>query len=39
MDCIIVIGTTLETNLSSTIVSHAVKEEKLIIEINPEPVI
>lgn len=39
MDCIVVIGTTLETNLSSTIVSHAIHAEKLIIEINPEPVI
>lgn len=39
MDCLIVVGTMLETNLASRIVGEAISSEILIIEINPQPVI
>ena len=39
MDCLIVIGTRLETNLASRIVGEAISKDCQIIEINPEPVI
>lgn len=39
MDCLIVIGTRLETNLASRIVGEAISKDCLIVEINPEPVI
>jgi NAD-dependent deacetylase len=39
MDCLIVIGTTLETNLASKIVEIAVGNDILIVEVNPEPCI
>lgn len=40
MDCLIVVGTMLETNLASRIVGEAISHENcLVIEINPEPVI
>lgn len=39
MDCLVVIGTTLETNLASKIVETAVGNDILIVEINPEPCI
>lgn len=38
-DCLIVIGTALETNLAATIVAQAITNKKLIIEINPQPCI
>ena len=39
MECLIVIGTALETNLAATIVAQAITNKKLIIEINIDPVI
>ncbi len=39
MDCLIVIGTALETNLASKIVGQAIENNALIIEINTEPCI
>ena len=39
MDCLIVIGTALETNLASRIVEQAVSRKLLVIEVNPEPCI
>lgn len=39
MDCLVVIGTMLETNLASKIVGEAISKECLIIEINPTPII
>ena len=36
---IIVIGTALETNLAYQIVQKAIFSQKLVIEINPEPVL
>lgn len=39
MDCLIVVGTRLETNLASRIVGEAIAKECQIVEINPEPVI
>ncbi len=39
MDCLIVIGTALETSLASHIVGLAIKKKKLIIEINTVPCI
>ena len=39
VDCLIVIGTALETNLARTIVAQAITNKKLVIEINPEPCI
>ncbi len=39
MDCLIVIGTELETNLASKIVSKAIGEKILIVEMNPKPCI
>jgi len=39
MDCLIVIGTALETNLAANIVAQAITNKKLIIEINIDPVI
>ena len=39
MDCLIVIGTMLETNLASRIVGDAIANDCLIVEINPKPVI
>ena len=39
MDCLVVIGTALETSLATNIVCQAVTQKKLIIEINPEPII
>jgi len=38
-DCLIVIGTALETNLAATIVAQAITNKKLVIEINPQPCI
>jgi NAD-dependent SIR2 family protein deacetylase len=38
-DCLVVIGTKLETGLSASIVTSCVKNDTLIIEINPEPCI
>ena len=39
MDCLVVVGTMLETNLASRIVGEAISNECLIIEVNPQPVI
>lgn len=39
LDCLVVIGTKLETNLASSIVGHAIGINANIIEINPEPII
>eukprot|EP01016_Furgasonia_blochmanni_P054966 TRINITY_DN9126_c0_g1_i1.p1 TRINITY_DN9126_c0_g1~~TRINITY_DN9126_c0_g1_i1.p1 ORF type:complete len:421 (+),score=63.44 TRINITY_DN9126_c0_g1_i1:39-1301(+) len=39
MDCLVVIGTALETNMGARIVEEAIKNKVLIIEINPNPVI
>lgn len=36
-DIIVVIGTKLETGLSSSIVSNAVRKGIKVIEVNPEP--
>lgn len=38
-DVLIVVGTKLETGLSSSIVKDAIKKKKIIIEVNPEPII
>jgi len=38
-DCLIVIGTALETNMASIIVAQALTNKKLVIEINPQPCI
>ncbi len=38
-DCLIVIGTALETNLASKIVGQAITNKQLVIEINPQPCI
>lgn len=37
MDCLLVVGTALETYLACKIVNEAVKSNKLIIEVNPQP--
>jgi len=39
MDCLIVIGTALETTLAANIVALAIANKKLIVEINPNPCI
>jgi len=39
MDCLIVIGTALETHLARKIVVQAIDQKKLVIEINPDPCI
>ena len=39
MDCIVVIGTMLETTFSANIVSEAVKKGIDVVEINPQPII
>ena len=39
MDCLIVVGTALETNLAANIVAQAITNKKLIVEINIDPVI
>ncbi len=39
MDCLIVIGTSLETSFASNFVTQAAKNGVLIVEINPEPCI
>jgi len=39
MDCLIVVGTALETYLANRIVGRAMENKALIIEINPEPCI
>lgn len=39
MDCLIVIGTALETNFAIRMVDAAIRENKLLIEINPYPII
>jgi NAD-dependent SIR2 family protein deacetylase len=38
-DCLVVIGTKLETGMSNSIVREAMKKNINIIEINPEPII
>ncbi len=38
-DCLIVIGTALETYLAASIVAQAITSKKLVIEINPQPII
>ncbi len=38
-DCLIVIGTALETNLAAKIVGLSIMNKKLVIEINPQPCI
>jgi hypothetical protein len=39
MDCVVVIGTALETSYASRIVSHALSKKITIVEVNTEPVI
>ena len=39
IDAIVVIGTTLETNLANMLVMKALERDQLVIEINPESVV
>ena len=39
MDCLVVVGTTLETNLAAKIVGECIQFGILIIEVNLKPVI
>jgi len=39
MDCLVVIGTALETNLAAGIVARAIQKNKLVVEVNLQPCI